>query len=141
VPLLENDQGTVQYEIEFGIDDMGIRNVHGHVHAKLMLLCQRCLQPVEFEVDTDMALGIVQSSLEAEQLPGHYEPLLVEARGISLVEMIEDELLLAVPSAPMHALEQCKAATHYETGDEAGADAESKENPFAVLADLKVKTK
>jgi uncharacterized protein len=140
-PLLEDDQGTVHYEIEFGIDDMGIRNVHGHIQAKLKLLCQRCLQPMEFEVNTEVALGVVQSSLEAEQLPGHYEPLLVEGRGISLVEMIEDELLLAVPIVPMHALEQCEAATHHETGDGASGDAEIKENPFAILADLKVKTK
>jgi uncharacterized protein len=62
--------------------------------------------------------------------------LLLEAPTLKLVELLEDELLLSLPQVPMHALGQCAAA---QAGEPEEAATTVKENPFAVLAELKRK--
>ncbi len=71
-------------------------------------------------------------------LPSHYEPLLVGGEPL-FADIIEDELLLALPMwhAPS---EECSVRISSDrqagkTNTDTGATA--KENPFAVLADLK----
>ena len=62
--------------------------------------------------------------------------MLSETNPLILNDVIEDELLLALPQIPMHAEAQCPASKwlkqqHAETADE------TEENPFSVLANLK----
>ena len=76
--------------------------------------------------------------------------MVVEDGYSSLTELVEDELLLALPVAPVHAVEQCPAGDRFgtkETTPKQGVSnysegsrttqASERPNPFAVLADLK----
>ncbi|KPJ94933.1 MAG: hypothetical protein AMJ53_04110, partial [Gammaproteobacteria bacterium SG8_11] len=98
-------------------------------------------------------LGVVASLAEARNLPENYEPLVADHGPLSLAELVEDEILLALPAIAMHAepcsmsgaknatVEQRKAADSMynpPTADFIVTD-EGKPNPFAVLADLKEK--
>ena len=56
----------------------------------------------------------------------------LNARGVDLITQIEDELLLALPVSPRHAV--CPDEVLPEE-----AEAEKKPSPFAVLANLKTK--
>ena len=47
-------------------------------------------------------------------------------RPVALSEMVEDELLLAMPMIPMHSLDECPARQYSAAGKE-------RENPFAGL--------
>jgi uncharacterized metal-binding protein YceD (DUF177 family) len=57
-----------------------------------------------------------------------------------LADIIEDELILALPIVPSHELSSCPAAAHV-TGSAAespaGNPADSEHNPFAALQELK----
>ena len=77
-------------------------------------------------------LGIVSSEAEIDRLPDGYEPLLVAGEPISTSELIEDEVLLAVPAIPLHAdgAGDCEMAY-------SNSGAAQRENPFAVLKQLK----
>ena len=64
------------------------------------------------------------------------EDVLVLSRAFNLLELIEDELLLAVPLIPKH--EVCPVAVKLAVADPGfEAALEQKVNPFAVLAGLK----
>ncbi|MGH8594504.1 MAG: hypothetical protein ACREX9_16765 [Gammaproteobacteria bacterium] len=60
-----------------------------------------------------------------------FEPIQVfESETVSLLEMVEDELILALPMAPVHAIGDCRRK------DIIGPAAEN-QSPFGVLAKLK----
>lgn len=132
-PVLNDVPGVARIALEFGVDDMGVQFVRGQVSADLSMMCQRCLQPMAQHVDSEFALGLVTNERDAERLPTHYEPLFITDEHIVLRDVIEDELLLALPIVAMHAAGTCEQAV--VQGDEPAPV--KKENPFAVLQELK----
>jgi uncharacterized protein len=142
--LLQDSDGEVTVSLEFGTDNEGIRFLRGRIQAEVSLECQRCLETMRYPIDSEFALALVRNTVEAEALPSHYEPLLVEGEPLFLRDIIEDELLLALPIVAMHKQEEC--SVNVSSGQEAGetrkdTGAAVKENPFAVLADLKTDRK
>ena len=140
--LLYSDKGIVKVEIEFGVDSQGIRFAKGHIDAEVEVVCQRCMDAVGLEVSTDFQLGIVTSDKQAENLPSDYEPLLVEVTPMPLPDIIEDELILAIPIIARHADGDCSAEVKdvLKKSPVNNEAVEEKKSPFAVLEKLKVKT-
>ncbi len=138
---LRDSSGKVAVSLEFGIDAEGIRYMKGRLQSVLTLECQRCLQAMQSPIDAEFALGLVRSNEAAERLPSHYEPLLVEGDALFLRDVIEDELLLALPLVAMHDESQCidvnAQATEAAQRDDNDRGEEKKANPFAALAALK----
>jgi uncharacterized protein len=126
----------VDTELEFGRDQQGIACVRGRATVKVELLCQRCLEPVEVLLQPEISLGVVRSEEQTAQLPAAYEPLIVGDEPVSLAALVEDELILALPTVAIHDAQACHASAE---GEEAGDETESssKPNPFAVLETLK----
>lgn len=125
--LAEYD-GEVRFELVFGRSERLIA-VEGWVEAVLVLECQRCLESLSWPVRSELRLAVVASLDEAARLPAHFEPLLVAAeQSVAPADIVEDELLLAIPAIPRHPV--CQMA---------GTDrsAPGKDHPFAVLAALK----
>lgn len=141
VDLLVNPEGGVHFELEFFRDVKRRSCVRGRVTATLELCCQRCLEPLAFQVDAAPLLGLVRGGDEAERLPQEYDPLIVEDGRIRPVELVEDELILALPQVPMHAPgEACAKGALRQALVVAPADEPAEEeadNPFRVLARLK----
>jgi len=146
VESLQDSEGDVRVSLEFGIDEEGIRNIRGHIQADVALECQRCLEPMRYAIDSEFALGMVSSASEAETLPSHYEPLVLDGNPLFLRDVLEDELLLALPIVAKHAQDECSVKldeaeapaeqAHPDTGPE-----EKEKNPFSVLADMKTDRK
>jgi len=139
VEAVENREGGAEVSLSFAVDEQGIPHVRGKVNGEVVLICQRCLEPMAVPIAIEMALGIVGSDDEAKRLPEHYEPLVTGGKSLAIAELIEDEILLALPVIPRHDDGVCAAANvanKEEPGDE---DDTSSTNPFAVLARLKSK--
>ncbi len=121
--------------------------ITGSVEADITVACQRCLQGMNVHIAGDVSLGIVTSDAQVTALPSEYEPLLViEDEFTDLHSVVEDELLLALPLAPLHPdNEVClgrddirRVEQKNTAGNGAQADLEEeKPNPFAALASLK----
>ncbi|MBI3344886.1 MAG: DUF177 domain-containing protein [Gammaproteobacteria bacterium] len=131
-PSLHTTEGAVEVTLEFGVDPERIPYLQGHIRGKLILTCQRCMQAVDFPVDLDMTLGLVNSPAEADALPDHYEPLMAGSEPVILPDVIEDELLLCLPLVPKHPESQCPASA--QKREEKPQDTRK---PFAVLSDWK----
>lgn len=136
-PLLESAEGNVDVELTFGIDESGIRYLRGRLAALLTLTCQRCLGPLEYPIENEFQLALVQSDSEVSSLPEQYEPLLVETTPLHMLDMLEDEILLSIPHIPSHSEEACTIRTYVDAGGEAEQQNEARDNPFAVLEKLK----
>jgi uncharacterized protein len=135
-PSLRSTEGEAEASLHFGIDEGGMPNVSGRVSATLILQCQRCMQNMAYEVDARIRLGIVTSRKAAENLPDYYDPLLVSGEEIKVADIVEDELILALPIVAMHEKTECPVADKFQGQVEAEP---KRENPFAVLAELKKK--
>lgn len=137
--VLSDTRGELTVELEFDVDELGVPVVIGSLRANLMLICQRCLEAFAYPVDTRIALAWVRSEQDAGKLPLRYEPCVVEETPLQLNDMIEDELLLALPQIPMHEESVCPASKllRQTASDDEADEAEHKDSPFSVLAKLK----
>lgn len=122
-------------ELRFERDEDGHAAVAGRVALGVSLECQRCLSPVEVHLDSESHLGIVWDEEQAGKLPKRLDPWIVDSDAADLYDMVEDELLLALPLVAYHDTEECRAKGSYSTGDVS----DSAENPFGILAQLKTR--
>lgn len=108
------------------------------VQATLPMECQRCLTPVDVPLQVQRWFRFVADEATAEaQDEDSEEDLLVISREFNLRELIEDELLMALPVVPRH--DECPQALPLSAADEGFEAAnEEKPNPFAALASLKL---
>lgn len=119
-----------------GRDAGGVLCLEGRIQGVLHLTCQRCLDSVDYPVQIQFRLALVDSEAAAERLAEAYEPWLLEDERVVVRDVIEDELLLALPAFPQHAdTESCVLPGYRQ--DEIESVAEEKPNPFAALARLK----
>lgn len=135
---------VARYRFEFGPDSDGRATVTGAVAARLPLRCQRCFERYDLVVDTAVSLALVTGLDEAGDLPSQYEPLMVEDRLMRPADLIEDELILAVPAVPRHREGECQPlpaviadVPSASGGEESWSGPEASRHPFASLAALK----
>ena len=142
--LLTRPDGEVAYELRFGRDEGRWPRIMGWVRTILNLECQRCLEELGIEVNAMLDLAVIEVPGEADALPASCEPVLAEDGRLRLLDIIEEELLLAVPQVPRHEAEDCAGVAQRAVALQDGADKEQKEvpeSPFAVLAGMKTKRK
>lgn len=114
--------------------------LHLVAQAHVPQTCQRCLGEVSTLLEVKRSYRFVadEATAQAED-DACEEDLLAISREFNLFELIEDELLMALPQVPMH--DVCPVQPKMAAAD---ADFEAlgdtgKPNPFAVLAALKGK--
>ena len=120
-------------------DEAGAQQVWLHLvlDLSLPLTCQRCLAPVDIAVAVDRSFRFVDSEEAAqEQDPDAPEDVLVLSTEFKLLDLIEDEVLMALPVVARH--DTCPVEVRLAVADPGfeAATAE-KRNPFAVLAELR----
>ena len=135
---LYDTTGEVDFSLRFERDAQRRATLKGMIRAELILECQRCLEGMTLPVRTQTALAFVEGQDQAAALPESLDPCLVEDGQVYFADLVEDELLLALPQVPIHDLAACPAAA-IETADEKPVEQgeQPDKNPFAVLAELK----
>lgn len=128
-------EGThVTAQLEFGHFE-GRVTVAVTVRGELTLTCQRCLKSCTCGLEEAAALVVV--GRDTDEVPGGYEPLLADPEKLSLIGLVEEQVLLGMPLVPMHMdASSCSTATVAldAAGDDATAD--EKQRPFANLRQL-----
>jgi uncharacterized protein len=76
--------------------------VEVEVHARLPLTCQRCLGVVEVPVDSSARVAIVPDLAAADALDADLDPHLAADGKLALRDLVEEQLLLALPLVPRH---------------------------------------
>lgn len=117
--------------------------LHLTAHANAVLECQRCLSGVSEVLDVARTLRFVATEAQAEALDAEVEEDVLALRPrLDLLELVEDELLLALPIVPRHSLcpEPLPQPDAALPGNDAGDGQKGepgKAHPFALLATLK----
>jgi uncharacterized protein len=129
--LLVGVAGEVSFRLEGHKGKRGESMLHLEVSGVIPLACQRCLEAIPHELDVDCLLELVPegTDLSQDELEDDTRDFLPVASELYVAELVEDEILLALPVAPRH--EKC--------GLPGAADAGERINPFATLSGLKGK--
>lgn len=97
---LASTDGTLNVALDAATDAAGHAVLHGGVSGKLPLVCQRCLKPFDWALDLRLDLRLVNSAAEEARVLRECDPYRVGDDRLSLHELVEDEVLLALPMAP-----------------------------------------
>lgn len=127
--MLAADSGVLACELR------GLQGADGKYYLRLLvsggltLLCQRCLGPLVFSVTIDSTMLLVApgESWPDEELANDGCDAIEAAGELSVLALVEDEVLLALPIVPRH--EHCLPLV--------AAEAEQKPSPFMALTKLK----
>ncbi len=126
---LVSDAGDVTYALKGVRDARGRPSLQLQVRADLRLRCQRCLGALVHRVDAEQLLVLASSQEEIDAEPaGVDDPdRVVAGKEMPVRDLVEDELILALPYAPRH--EDCEP--QHEGIDVQGERAMN--SPFAGL--------
>jgi uncharacterized protein len=129
-----NTQGTASFEWLFTTDEQH-PIIKGWIKAPLQMVCQRCLQQMTWDLETQVSLVILTDDQSDKTTPPDYETLVITKIPVSLVALIEDEIILALPIAVTH--DKC-LTNDYCLPDEVDSKVkDQQDNPFQVLKMLK----
>ena len=134
---LVTKEGHVSAKLEFG-HKVGFACVTAQMSATLLVKCQRCLEPLETEVTGSFKFALVHSEDEIELLPEEFEPFLLEGEEQSIIDLIEDELILCLPMVTVHDNACSDYMEKQNMKVKAAIEAEKEaSHPFAALKSLK----
>jgi uncharacterized protein len=129
--------GAIAIALEFRRDERARSVVEGSVRMPLTLECQRCRESVARVIDVPVRLCVAESEAQAAEWIDEMDAFVLPDEDVSIVELIEDDLLLALPSQVCQAYEECPRRPELSY-PAAGGDVSSEAvNPFGVLAKLK----
>lgn len=111
------------------------------VRAQPEVVCQRCMQPMRWPIDVKSRIALVSDYAAADRVPEGLEVFLVEGDSLSVRDLVDEEIMLAMPHVARHAEDsECAGrdlslpGQESETAEEAAAAQVQK--PFAQLGEL-----
>ena len=139
---LVSDQGQVMVKLVAGFDEAGQCTLTGHAETTVTTVCQRCNETMSIDLSVDFAYTPVSPNFvedEDNPLADDIDPVMVNEFGeVSLFDIIEDELILAMPLIAKHDPKDCAISGENMTWGKIDEPVEKpKPNPFAVLKQLK----
>lgn len=108
--ILLNSEGDADVSLDFSLGHDGTHLVKGIITTRLGMICQRCLGPLNLNINRPFELAFTYNEHESRRLLDSYECYEVSEGEVFVRNMIEDELLLSVPQIPMHpSFDDCDA--------------------------------
>jgi uncharacterized protein len=137
--VLADPRGSVHARFAFAKLGAGRAGATVAVKATPQLVCQRCLQGFAFAAagSSEIEFSSASGGVAADSPREVYE---TDDGLVSLRELAEEELLLALPIVAMHAPQACAQAPVYEAADEIQDESGDRTRPFTGLQDLLKKT-
>jgi uncharacterized protein len=128
-----DSSGEIAWAIQGGQTRQGYPAMTLSVAGRVHLVCQRCLGPFAYDIDSSTMLVLGKDDQEADEIEEVLDDesidVIVGSHEADIRQLLEDEALLALPQAPKH--EVCPDT---ELMDSLKSD---KVSPFAALKSLK----
>jgi len=72
------------------------------VSARPEVVCQRCMLPMRWPLEISSRVALVSNYDAADRVPEGMEVFLVEADSVSVRDLVDEEIMLALPHVPRH---------------------------------------
>jgi len=133
--MLDVREGEVYLRLEFSKGDFGSTRVIGSAATEVCLICQNCMQQFRRQVTCELALQVVSDESKLERLSEDDDAIVAPDKVISLAELVEDELILAMPMISRHEEGQCPD-TDYEQEEIVLPEVQEEQTTYRPFADL-----
>jgi len=130
-PQLATTQGVVNGSVALA-REQGRIVAEVAVNAQVQLRCQRCLEPMPWTVQSSSRVMLLESEAAVANVPPELETALAPEGRMRLADLVEEELLLALPAAPRHPDGQCPVQREEKQEE----FAQPTQRPFATLGEL-----
>jgi len=128
-----DNSGTINWKAAGSTSKQGYPELRLSVEGTVQLVCQRCLQPYANPIKSSTLLMLGKDDADADEIEeiiaDESIDVIVGTRSMNLMDLLEDEALLALPHTPKH--DVCPDASLL---DKAKSD---KVSPFDALKGLK----
>lgn len=125
--------GEVSWKVEGGSSKQGYPQMRLTVAGNVQLVCQRCLTPFGYKIDSSTVLMLGKDDADADEIEEIIDDesidVIVGTHSMNLMDLVEDEALLALPQDPKH--EACPDTSLVDSVKS------EKASPFASLKGLK----
>ena len=125
--------GEIAWSIQGGQTRQGYPMLTLFVSGTVQLVCQRCLTPFPYAIDSSTVLVLGKDDEEADEIEEILDDesidVIVGSHAADIRQLLEDEALLALPQAPKH--EVCPDTRLLDSIKS------EKVSPFAALKNLK----
>ena len=104
----EFTQGALFCRVVGRVDQRGSLSLQLTVSGDVQMTCQRCLGSMPYKVEVERTLYLARTEAEMERLDALPDSDAIQAgESLNLVDLVEDEVLLSLPLATMHAEGEC----------------------------------
>jgi len=111
---LHDNHGQAEVCLSFDRDESGLDVLSGSVNATVSMQCQRCLESVTLDIQSEFLMQIAESEPKAEEMAesagAEAESLdiaICEDGQLDLLAVVEDELIMSLPIVASHDTENC----------------------------------
>ena len=131
---VDGGSGSLRWRLQGGRDHHGHPQLTMMVRGIVKLVCQRCLQPLAYDIDSSATLVLAQDEASANEIDALLDDenveVIVGGRAMEIAGLVEDDALLSLPLSARH--DVCP-----DQGAIPRAPEEEKVSPFSVLKNLK----
>lgn len=128
-----DEAGVLSWCLDGGRSGLGFPQLRVTVKGVVNLLCQRCLTPFFYTIDSETVLMLARSEEQADEIESMLEDeaidVIVGQKALDVMALVEDEILLSLPGAPKHVTCPDVVAAENVKG-------EVVDSPFAFLKNL-----
>ena len=100
---LATADGDASGSVRFSRAQPGRRLPTSMSSAQPEVVCQRCMQPMRWPITVKSRIALVSDYDAADRVPEGLEVFLVEADSVSVRDLVDEEILLALPNVARHA--------------------------------------
>jgi len=130
-------KGKIEYSLDCEKDEAGSLFLNLSIKSVVLLTCQRTMELFEYPVARETILQLAPGEEEARSLPEEIEPIFLDENRLNLIELLEDELMLAIPIVPINEIGE--NAEKVEVAEK--ITKQDTHKPFAGLGELMQKAK
>ncbi len=135
---LYSDKGNIQVLLSGYFDDRRRCLIKADIKADVQLECQTTFEAINHKIDKHVVYCALVDENQFKEVEDEFEPVLMEEGYLNVTQVIEDELILSVPIVANKSQDNINQPMSYgELDEKAIAEEKAKNNPFAVLKDLK----
>ncbi len=130
---------TAEVELAFAFDDDGHAHVSGYAEVGAGLVCHRCSESLTRTIRVPLSVCLVADEQLATALSVDREVLVTDGSGVTLAELVEDDLILGLPER-LCETDPCELTPGFSYpahGDERDSEQDGEGNPFSILAQFK----
>jgi uncharacterized protein len=116
--------------------EAGFRVAELETEGVATLVCQRCLEPMQWPVGGTARVVLIAAESEADRVPQEFETVLAAENRIRVRDLVEEELLLTLPLVALHADPSECVSQESKQKPDAQASEQDTQRPFERLGEL-----